>query len=186
MIRIIDSTQVGKLLSRKAARFADAEETVRPILDAVRKRGDRALLEYARKFDNFDRKSPRVSAAELQQAESQLAPSFLKAVDLASKNIRAFAKLQMPATKSAMIAPGLLVGQVVRPLDTVAAYVPAGRYPLPGCCLRAGGCLFAGRRQFPGCCPPLGCRCPVRGPAARRSPTLGPCRSPVRCWLVPG
>jgi histidinol dehydrogenase len=131
MIRIVDSTQVGKLLSRKAARFADAEETVRPILDAVRKRGDKALLEYARKFDKLDRKSPLVSAAELNEAQGRLAPSFLKAVETASKNIRAFAKLQMPATKSATIAPGLVVGQVVRPLDTVAAYVPSGRYPLP-------------------------------------------------------
>jgi histidinol dehydrogenase len=131
MIRIVDSTQVGKLLARKAARFADAESTVRPILDAVRRHGDKALLAYARKFDNFDRKSPRVSAAELKDAEGQLAPGFLKAVETASKNIRAFAKLQMPATKSATISPGLLVGQIIRPLDVVAAYIPAGRYPLP-------------------------------------------------------
>ena len=59
MIRIVDSTQVGKLLARKAARFAEAEAVVRPILEAVRKRGDKALLEYARKFDDFDRKSVR-------------------------------------------------------------------------------------------------------------------------------
>ena len=84
MIRILDSTQVGRLLARKAARFADAEDAVRPILDAVRKRGDKALLEYARKFDNFDRKSPRVGEAELKAAEAQLAPEFRKAVEKAS------------------------------------------------------------------------------------------------------
>jgi histidinol dehydrogenase len=37
----------------------------------------------------------------------------------------------MPAAKSKTIAPGLKAGQIVRPLDTVAAYIPAGRYPLP-------------------------------------------------------
>jgi histidinol dehydrogenase len=131
MIRILDSTKVGKLLARKAARFADAEDTVRPILDAVRRRGDKALLEYARKFDKFDRKSPRIGEAELSAAEAQLAPAFRKAVETASKNIRAFAEMQMPASRSATIAPGLRVGQVVRPLDVVAAYIPAGRYPLP-------------------------------------------------------
>jgi histidinol dehydrogenase len=119
------------LLARKAARFADAEATVRPILDNVAKRGDKALLEYARKFDSFDRKSPRVPEAELKAAEAQLSPAFRKAVQTASKNIRAFAKLQMPVTKSSIISPGLVVGQVVRPLDVVAAYIPAGRYPLP-------------------------------------------------------
>jgi histidinol dehydrogenase len=131
MIRIVDSTQVGKLLARKAARFAEAENTVRPILDAVRKRGDKALLEYARKFDNFDRKSARVTEAELKAAEAQLSADFRKAIDTASNNIRAFAELQIPAAKSATISPGFIVGQVVRPLDVVAAYIPAGRYPLP-------------------------------------------------------
>jgi len=131
MIRIVDSTQVGKLLARKAARFAEAEDTVRPILDAVRRRGDKALVEYARKFDNFDRKSVRVTEGELKAAQSQLSPDFRKAIKTASKNIRAFAELQMPKTKSATISPGLVVGQVVRALDVVAAYIPAGRYPLP-------------------------------------------------------
>jgi len=104
MIRIVDSSQVSKLLSRKAARFADAEQAVRPILDAVRTRGDKALMEYARKFDKLDRKSPRVSADELKAAEAQLAPAFRKAVEVASKNIRAFAKLQMPVAKSASMS----------------------------------------------------------------------------------
>jgi histidinol dehydrogenase len=131
MIRIVDSTQVSKLLARKAARLADAEAAVRPILEAVRKRGDKALLEYARKFDGFDRKSPVVPQPELQAAEEQLSPAFRKAIETASKNIRAYAKLQAPASKSATISPGLVVGQIVRPLDVVAAYIPAGRYPLP-------------------------------------------------------
>src|SRR5436190_9137368 len=103
MIRIIDSTQVGKLLARKAARFAEAEETVRPILENVRKRGDKALVEYARKFDNFDRKSPLVPDAELRQAEQQLSPEFRAAIEAASKNIRAFAKLQVPEPKTRTI-----------------------------------------------------------------------------------
>lgn len=131
MIRIVDSTQVGKLLARKAARFSEAEETVRPILEAVRKQGDKALLEYARKFDNFDRKSPLVPSDELKTAEAQLSPSFRRAIKAASRNIRAFAKLQLPSTKKAALSPGLVAGQIVRPLDTVAAYIPAGRYPLP-------------------------------------------------------
>jgi len=67
VIRILESKNVGRLLSRKAARFEAAEAVVRPILDAVRKRGDRALLEYARKFDGLDRRSVRVPEAELAQ-----------------------------------------------------------------------------------------------------------------------
>ena len=65
MIRILESKQVGRLLARKAARFTEAEAVVRPILEAVRQRGDRALLEYARQFDRLERKSVRVPEPEL-------------------------------------------------------------------------------------------------------------------------
>ena len=127
MICILPSTEVGRLLSRKAARFTEAEAVVRPILDAVRTRGDRALLEYARKFDAFEGRSVRVP---LDEAEP-LAPAFRRAVRTAAANIRDFAKRQMPREWTTQVQPGLKLGQVVRPLDTVAAYIPAGRYPLP-------------------------------------------------------
>ncbi len=131
MIRIVEHTQVGRILARKAARFTEAEQVVRPILDAVRNRGVKAVIEYARQFDGFDRASLRVSGAELKTAEKALSKDFRAAVKTASANIRAYAKLQLPTPKSAVLSPGLKVGQVVRPLDTVAAYIPAGRYPLP-------------------------------------------------------
>lgn len=131
MIRIISSKDVGALLRRKAARLTEAEETVRPILDAVRRRGDKALMEYARQFDGFTGANVRVPAAQLRSAAKRLEPAFRAAVEAASANIRAYAQRQMPREWSSEMRPGLRAGQIVRPLDTVAAYVPAGRYPLP-------------------------------------------------------
>jgi histidinol dehydrogenase len=131
MLRIIESRQAGRLLKRRAALLSEAEATVRPILAAVRKNGDKALVEYARRFDALDRSSVAVPQRELDEAAENLDPDFRAAVRVASRNIRAFARLQLPQPKSAVIAPGLKLGQVVRPLETVAAYIPAGRYPLP-------------------------------------------------------
>lgn len=131
MIRILETKQVGRLLARKAARFTEAEAVVRPILDAVRKRGDRALLEYARQFDHLTRKSVRVPEPELFAARQALTPQFRDAVETAAANIRAYAESQMPREWTTSLKPGLKLGQVVRPLETVAAYIPAGRYPLP-------------------------------------------------------
>jgi histidinol dehydrogenase len=131
MIRILRSTQIGRLLARRKARFDEAETVVRPILEAVRKRGDKALLEYARKFDGFKGKSVRVPEKALQMACAQLAPEFREAVSAATANIRRFAEMQLPVERTAEVEPGLRLGQVVRPLETVAAYIPAGRYPLP-------------------------------------------------------
>ena len=131
MIRILQIDEVGPLLARKAARFTEAEAVVRPILEAVRKRGDRALMEYARRFDGLERKSVRVPQKELEAARRSLKPEFARAVTTASANIRAYAERQMPRQWMSHTRPGLRLGQIVRPLDTVAAYIPAGRYPLP-------------------------------------------------------
>ena len=131
MIRILDRHSVARLLARRGARLAEAEATVRPILDAVRRRGDRAVLEYARKFDGFTGQSVRVPASDLAAARAQLSPKFRAALRTASRNIRAFAQAQMPREWMRTLQPGLRAGQIVRPLETVAAYIPAGRYPLP-------------------------------------------------------
>lgn len=131
MIRILPSSEAGGLLERKAARFAEAEAVVAPILEAVRSRGDAAVLEYARRFDSFDRPSLAVEAEELAAAADALTGNIVSAVARASANIRAFAALQLPEAKCITIAPGIEAAQIIRPLDTVAAYIPSGRYPLP-------------------------------------------------------
>ena len=131
MLRIFESKNAGRLLKRRAARLAEAEETVRPILEAVRKRGDRALIEYAKRLDGLDRATVRVPVRELKGAAALLAPELKAAVETASANIRAFAAMQLPRPSMTTLAPGLCVGQIVRPLDAVAAYIPSGRYPLP-------------------------------------------------------
>lgn len=131
MIRILESKQIGRLLARRTARLTEAEEAVRPILDAVRQRGDRGLLEYARQFDQLERKSVRVPARELAEAATRLTPAFRAAVEVAAANVRRFAEKQLPREYSSSFGAGLRLGQIVRPLDTVGCYIPAGRYPLP-------------------------------------------------------
>ena len=90
---------MGRVLARRAARMTEAEETVRPILEAVRKRGDKGLMEYARKFDGLERKSVRVSADELAQAAARLTPRFRAAVEVASSNVRRFAESNCHASR---------------------------------------------------------------------------------------
>jgi len=131
MIRILESSAAAGLLRRRAARFSEAEAIVRPILEDVRQHGDKALVEYARKFDKLQRKTVAVPQAELDAAAQRLTPQFRKAVQTSAKNVRAYAKLQLPVAKKAEPAPGHKLAQIVRPLDSVAAYIPSGRYPLP-------------------------------------------------------
>jgi histidinol dehydrogenase len=134
--------------------MTEAEATVRPILEAVRTRGDKAVLEYARKLDGLQRKSVAVAAAELKAAEKRLTTEFKQAVSVAAANVIEYAQLQLPETKSAEPSPGLRLSQIVRPLDAVAAYVPAGRYPLPSTVIMTvAPALVAGVEKVMVCAP---------------------------------
>jgi len=125
MIRILDFNAAQSLVRRKAVRLEEAERIVAPILADVRARGDAALLEYARKFDRFEGKCVRIPV------EGSLTPEFEGAVVVAADNIREYARLQLPRESSVEYAGGRQLGQIVRPLDSMGAYIPAGRYPLP-------------------------------------------------------
>src|SRR5690349_992039 len=96
MIRILEANQAAKILERRSARLDEAEAVVKPILEAVRKRGDKALLEYARKFDGLKGSAVQVPQEELQRAASELDPEFSNAVRTAASNIRGYARLQLP------------------------------------------------------------------------------------------
>jgi histidinol dehydrogenase len=131
MLRILEYSEAQDLARRKAARLAEAERVVAPILEAVRTRGDAAVLEYARKFDGLDGAELRIRREELRAAREKLSEQFLAAVDVAAPNIRDYAASQLPCERWNEYSPGRKLGQILRPLDSMGAYIPAGRYPLP-------------------------------------------------------
>ena len=125
MIRLFEYQDAAALLTRKAQRLEEAERVVTPILEDVRRRGDAAVLEYARKFDGFEGASVRAQTGGVLDKE------FERAVALAAANIREYACLQLPQERFIDYPDGRRLGQIVRPLESMGAYTPAGRYPLP-------------------------------------------------------
>ena len=130
---------VTALADRGATDLADVEAEVRRIVSEVRRTGDRAVRRYATCWDGLGKGEPlRVSEADLQEAWEQTNPELQQAIQQAADNIRRYAEWQAPqASPQASnewrreIQPGVFVGQLVRPLESVGCYVPGGRYPLP-------------------------------------------------------
>jgi histidinol dehydrogenase len=131
MLRILPLAEAQSFITRKAVRLAEAEQIVAPILEAVRKRGDEAVLEYARKFDGLDGNSFTIPESEWRAAEARVFPEFCSALETASKNIREYAQVQLPSENWVKFPDGRRLGHIVRPLESMGAYIPAGRYPLP-------------------------------------------------------
>src|ERR1700677_3387995 len=131
MLRILPLHEAQSFITRKTIRLGEAEQGVAPILDAVRTRGDEAVLEYARKFDGLEGNSLAVPAADWGAVEARVPPAFYAAIETAAANIRQYATLQMPRETWTEFPDGRRLGSVVRPLESMGAYIPAGRYPLP-------------------------------------------------------
>jgi histidinol dehydrogenase len=126
MLRIVNLDQAQTFVKRKAMRLAEAEQIVQPILDAVQERGDEAVLEFAAKFDGLSGHDLKVSTAD-----GRVSDHFISALETAAKNIREYAELQLPKENWNTFPDGRRLGQIVRPLESMGAYIPAGRYPLP-------------------------------------------------------
>lgn len=117
-------------LEQRGSRLNEVEPAVKKIIEDVRRGGDRAVLKYARKFDAVGPKQKlRVQEDELRAAWRNAPAKLRSALRIAEKNIRRFCELQKPKdwTRS---TGGIMLGQLVRPLDSVGCYVPGGRFPL--------------------------------------------------------
>ncbi|MGH7478171.1 MAG: histidinol dehydrogenase [Candidatus Methylomirabilales bacterium] len=145
MIRIVradgdeGTAFLKELAVRRAAVSAEAEEVVRPILTAVREKGDTALLEYARRFDGASLTSGtlRVTPDEVTQAFDHLQPEALEALRLAAARIEQFHRRQLPHSWF-LTEEGAILGQLCRPLDAVGIYIPGGKAVYPSTVLMNG------------------------------------------------
>jgi histidinol dehydrogenase len=135
-MKIASGKQIARELLKQTSRrilfSAETEKAVARIIADVRNNGDRALRKYAQQFDGLDPKARiAVEPAEMARALDSVSRDFRRALEAAAKNIRRFAEWQKPAPFTRSMQPGITVGQLVRPLDSVGCYVPGGRYPLP-------------------------------------------------------
>ncbi len=127
------TTQTLATLEKRGGAALDSVlPAVRRIVSDVRRRGDRAMLRYATEFDGLAGvEALRVGPSEMAAAWNALDPALREALKTAAKQIRGFAKRQMPASWSMSPVRGLRTGQLIRPLGSVGCYVPSGRHPLP-------------------------------------------------------
>ncbi len=125
--------RLARLDERGAATGARVEATVRRILRAVRRDGDRALLAFTRRFDGVTLRAStlRVPADDLAAAYRDQPATVRRDLGLAARRIRAFHARQRERSWSYRDPSGARLGQLIQPLDRVGVYVPGGRAAYP-------------------------------------------------------
>ncbi|MHA1697765.1 MAG: histidinol dehydrogenase [Promethearchaeota archaeon] len=106
---------------------------VEAIIEDVKKRGDAALVDFARKFDGVDLSSSglKVSAAEIEDARKQTDPGLIQALIKAKDNIEKYHARQMLESWTIETMPGVHVTFYPTPLSSVGIYIPGGRALYP-------------------------------------------------------
>lgn len=132
------------------------EQIVRDILQAVRERGDEAVLEFTRRWDCPAFEQIEVLPAELEEARNRLEPELREAILTAKQRITQFHERQQDESWQFTDDTQVLLGQRVRPLNRVGIYVPGGRAIYPSSVLmNVIPARVAGVKEVILCVPPL-------------------------------
>ena len=158
MIAIHNNPTTGKwdeLLRRPVALQQDLAEAVKTVMNAVKAKGDEALLEYSERFDGVT-DNPlrlRLKAAEIRKDIDQ---DLAQAIDTAYENIYKFHKAGAPQDQAPIeTSPGVTCWRKILPIQSVGLYVPGGTAPLFSTVLMLGiPAQIAGCSKVILCTPP--------------------------------
>ena len=110
---------------------ANVEKTVEEIIQNVRENGDKAIYEYALKFDRAKLDSLEVTQEEIDNAFEEVGEEFVGILKEACENIRAFHSRQVRNSFVISEKDGVVIGQKVIPIEKVGLYVPGGTAAYP-------------------------------------------------------
>lgn len=150
-----DKNYWSEIILRPTADTSLLEEKVREILQKVKKKGDKAVYNYVRKFDNVKIKKLLVSKDEINAAGSLIDEELKIAIIQAKKNIEAFHASQKEEIKKIETMPGVSCWRQSMGIEKVGLYIPGGSAPLFSTVLMLGvPALLAGCKEVILCTPP--------------------------------
>ncbi|PTY41091.1 histidinol dehydrogenase [Brachyspira hampsonii] len=134
MIKIINYKECKSLddiLLRSQFSYDDVNEKVKSILEDVKKNGDNALKKYAKMFDNAEIDNLRVTEKEIEEAYNRVDEKFKETLKLAYNNIEKFHKKQLRNSFITNKEDGIVMGQIINPIEKVGVYIPGGTAVYP-------------------------------------------------------
>ncbi|MBO6015491.1 MAG: histidinol dehydrogenase [Lachnospiraceae bacterium] len=121
------------LLKRSPNNYGKYEMTVGEIIETVKREGDQALFDYTQRFDKctITEENFVVSEAEFAEAYEQVGENFIRVMEKAAANIRAYHQKQVRNSWIDTGEDGTILGQKITAIDNVGVYVPGGKAAYP-------------------------------------------------------
>jgi histidinol dehydrogenase len=151
----LDAATQRVLMNRAGDRNGNVQSRTAAIIADVQQRGDTALRNMARQFDNVTLGALEVPRAEWHRALDALEPTLRQALERAARNITAVHRAFLPTALEVSPEPGIVVGRRPDPLARVGVYAPGGRAAYPSSLLMGAiPARVAGVREVIVCSPP--------------------------------
>ena len=134
MIKVINYKECKSLddiLLRSQFSYDDVNEKVKTILEDVKQNGDNALKKYAEMFDNAKIDNLKVTEKEIEEAYNRVDEKFKETLKLAYNNIEKFHKKQLRNSFITNEEDGIVMGQIINPIEKVGVYIPGGTAVYP-------------------------------------------------------
>jgi sulfopropanediol 3-dehydrogenase len=147
----------GISAEQDAADIAKVRSTVEGILADIEARGDAAVREMSKKFDNWSPADFRMSKGEIEDCVRKLPAQVIDDIKFAQEQIRNFAQIQRDALRDVEVEtlPGVILGHRNIPVNSVGCYVPGGKYPLVASAhMSIVTARVAGVKRIIACAPP--------------------------------
>ncbi len=132
MIKIYKRNEITtEQILERSEQTIDVESIVSDIIKNVRANGDKALVEYSKKFDGAVDDVLEVTQAEIDEAFTQVDEELINIIKEAKENITAFHSRQVRNSFLINEKDGVIIGQKVMPIEKVGLYVPGGTAAYP-------------------------------------------------------
>jgi histidinol dehydrogenase len=151
----LSTADIQALVQRNVDPANEIRAIVEEVIGNVREHGDRALLDYAHKFDKVDLDKLYLDKDDLAVLASALLPEQRDALQTAYTNIKKFHETQLKAEDKVETMPGVTCWRELRPIEKVGLYIPGGTAVLPSTFLMLGiPAQIAGCHEIVVCSPP--------------------------------
>lgn len=145
----------SELLKRPAIDSSSLEKKVKKIMEAVQKKGDKAVKKYAKEFDGVKLKKLQVSEKEIKEAQQTVSNELKEAIQVAKSNIEKFHAAQLQPVEIIETMPGIECWRKSVAIEKVGLYIPGGTAPLFSTILMlAIPAKLAGCKEIILCSPP--------------------------------
>jgi len=151
----LNKDEISKLVQRNVDPADEIRGIVEEILAKVKLHGDKALYDYALKFEHIVLDKLYLTQNELTEIANGVSPEQKAALDTAYKNIYTFHQTQLKTEDKIETMPGVTCWRELRPIEKVGLYIPGGTAVLPSTFLMLGiPARIAGCHEVVVCTPP--------------------------------